>query len=263
MRQILMTLAVLFAGTAVQACGPDTDCVLDNRHYRIANEKDAPSGAIVFAHGYRGSAKGTMKNLNMRRMAEEMGVALIAVKSLRDDWAIPNAPGDFDSDGSTEFAYFEAVLDDAEQRFGLDRDQVMMTGFSAGGMMVWELACNRPDLFAGFAPIAGTFWKGPPDTCVAPANVVHIHGTTDRTVPLEGRRIGQTWQGNIFETLSMYREFGGYGRPKETQIGKLECVQEANETGAILEFCTHPGGHSFSREYLRYAWQRFEAEGQL
>ena len=147
MRQILMTLAVLFAGTAVQACGPDTDCVLDNRHYRIANEKDAPSGAIVFAHGYRGSAKGTMKNLNMRRMAEEMGVALIAVKSLRDDWAIPNAPGDFDSDGSTEFAYFEAVLDDAEQRFGLDRDQVMMTGFSAGGMMVWELACNRPDLF--------------------------------------------------------------------------------------------------------------------
>ena len=259
----ILTFVLALAGAAAQACGPNTDCTLGDRHYRIANAKDAPAGAIVFAHGYRGSARGTMKNLNMRNMAKDMGLALIAVKSLRDDWAIPNAPSDYNSDGSSEFAYFEAVLEDAEKRFGLDRDQVMMTGFSAGGMMVWELACNRPNLFAGFAPVAGTFWKEPPSSCAAPASVVHIHGTTDRTVPLTGRAIGPTRQGNVFETLGMYREFGGYGATAEANVGKLACINERNAEGDILEFCTHPGGHSFSREYLRFAWQRLEAAGRL
>lgn len=262
MRWILTPLFLLTA-TLAQACGPDTDCTLGDRHYRISGAENAANGAIVFAHGYRGSAKGTMKNRNMRAMADDMGVALIAVKSLRDDWAIPNAPSDLDADGAAEYAYFEAVLGDAEARFGLNRDRVMMSGFSAGGMMVWELACQRPGLFAGFAPVAGTFWRGPPEACAAPASVVHIHGTSDRTVPLEGRKIRQTWQGNIYETLDMYRAFGGFDGRKAVSLETMDCVRETNPQGGILEFCTHPGGHSFSRSYLRYAWDRFETTGRL
>ncbi|MEP6019762.1 MAG: polyhydroxybutyrate depolymerase [Paracoccaceae bacterium] len=243
------------------ACGPDTDCELGNRHYRISSVENAPNGAIVFAHGYRGSAAGMMRNMNLRNMVDEMGLAFITVKSLRDDWAIPNAPSDLNSDGESEFAYFEDVLKDVEKRFGLDRSQVMMTGFSAGGMMVWELACNRPNLFAGFAPIAGTFWKGPPQTCVAPANIVHIHGTSDRTVPLTGRRIGRTKQGSVPDTLEMYRDFGSFADVERVAVQSMECQREANADGRVLEFCTHPGGHSFSRSYLKYAWTRLENAG--
>lgn len=262
MRFLIILMTTLFAWP-VFACGQDTNCDLGARHYRIAHPENAPNGAIVFAHGYRGSAAGIMKNGNMRRMADDMGLALIAVKSLRDDWDIPNAPSDLDSTGDEEFAYFQTVLEDAERRFGLNRARVMMSGFSAGGMMVWELACKRPDLFAGFAPIAGTFWKEAPATCAAPANIIHIHGTSDRTVPLEGRRIGATRQGNILDVLAMYRTFGTYGPETQEEVGNMSCARSVNPQQKVLEFCTHPGGHSFSRSYLRYAWEQLEAAGKL
>ena len=160
--RILIGLALAWVAPVAFACGPDTDCPLGDRHYRIAmpegHDGVTPVGAIVFAHGYRGSARGVMRNTGLRRMVSDMGLALIAVKSGDEDWVIPNAPRHPDTDGAVEFDYFEAVMGDASLRFALDRTRVMMTGFSAGGMMVWNLACARPDLFAGFAPIAGTFW---------------------------------------------------------------------------------------------------------
>lgn len=264
MRHAVLVLFMLVLWPALgMACGAESDCRLGERHYRISSADQAGNGAIVFVHGYRGTAEGTMRNMNMRRMVEDMGLALIAVKSLRQDWAIPNAPGNIDSDGSAEFTYFEDVLADAETRFGLDRERVMVAGFSAGGMMVWELACKRPGLFAGYLPIAGTFWKGPPESCAAPVNLVHIHGTADRTVPLEGRQIQNTRQGSISETLTMYRDLWGFEPVETVRVGKMDCAREASEQGATLEFCTHPGGHSFSRNYLSYGWDRITAAGAL
>lgn len=268
MRRFVVFLACMFAASGAFACGPDTDCVIGDRHYRISlpdtYDGVAPVGAIVFAHGYRGSARGVMRNKNMRQTVSDMGLALIAVKSLDEDWVLPNAPSHMESDGSEEFAYFEDVLDDASARFAIDRDRVMMTGFSAGGMMVWNLACARPDLFSGFAPIAGTFWKEPPAQCEAPvASIVHIHGTEDRTVPLAGRPIGPTKQGDVSEALAMYRAFGDFGDAEVAKVADMDCKRRANDAGDVLEFCTFQGAHSFRRDFLNYAWGRLEAAGKL
>lgn len=251
---------------ASHACGPESDCVIGARHYRIAMPEQpgaAPVGAIVFAHGYRGSARGVMRNMGLRRMVSDMGLALIAVKSARDDWDIPGAPSDMASTGAVEMAYFESVIADATTRFAIDPDRIMMSGFSAGGMVTWELACQRPDLFAGFAPLSGTFWQGPPASCAGPASVIHIHGTTDRTVPLAGRPIGPTRQGNVMQVLAMYRALGGFAATVTAQVDDMTCLRENNRQGDVLEFCTFDGGHRFSRTYLRYAWTRLAAAGKV
>ena len=102
-----------FAAPAL-ACGPDTDCPIGDRHYRIAmpegHDEAAPVGAIVFAHGYRGSARGTMRNAALLQLASDMGVALVAVKSAGDDWDLPGSPGNTGSTGAEEMAYFDAVV---------------------------------------------------------------------------------------------------------------------------------------------------------
>lgn len=268
MRLFVVTVAFLVAASSASACGPDTDCEIGDRHYRISLPDSydgvTPVGAIVFAHGYRGSAQGVMRNKNMRQLVSDMGLALIAVKSLDEDWVLPNAPSHMDSDGAAEFAYFEDVLADASARFALDRDRVMMTGFSAGGMMVWNLACARPDLFAGFAPIAGTYWKEPPAECELPvASIVHIHGTEDRMVPLAGRPIGLTKQGDVAEALAMYQGFGEFGDAETAQVADMQCQRRANDAGDVLEFCTFPGAHSFRPDFLSYAWGRLETAGKL
>jgi len=261
----LILLGMLSAQPAI-ACGPETDCRIGDRHYRIALPEDAagPVGAIVYAHGYRGSAAAVMRNRGLRRAVSEMGLALIALKSADEDWVIPHAPGHVQTDGKVEFDYVAAVIVDAAQRFPLDTDRLMAAGFSAGGMLVWNLACTMPDRFAGFAAISGTFWLEAPETCARPAaSLVHIHGTDDPVVPLEGRPIRETRQGDVVEVIEMYARFGAFRPAGRRAPGGLDCRRRRNAAGAILDLCLHPGGHSFRAGYLGVAWDRLREAGQL
>ena len=55
--------------------------------------------------------------------------------------------------------------------------------------MVWDVACLRPETAAGYASIAGGFWKPGSTECAGPVHLFHTHGFSDRIVPLEGRAI--------------------------------------------------------------------------
>ncbi|MDG1068610.1 MAG: prolyl oligopeptidase family serine peptidase [Sulfitobacter sp.] len=265
MRPFLFLLMLLLAPTAY-ACGPDSDCILGDRSYRISIPEGAtaPVGAVIWAHGYRGSAEGVMRNASLRKMLHAQGLALIAAQGVGGTWALPNGPRTPDSTGAAEFAYFNAVIADAKARFGIDPARLVASGFSAGGMMVWNLACAQPDVFAGFVPVSGTFWLQPPAQCASPAaSIVHLHGDADSTVPLDGRAIGPTRQGKVSAALAMYSALGGFDAPNSVIAGPLRCDRSANKAGEILEFCLFEGGHSFRTEYLAYALERLKAAGRL
>lgn len=258
-------LALLIAQPAT-ACGPESECRIGERHYRVQWPGDArvPVGAIVYAHGYRGTAAGVMRNRSLRRMAREEGLALVALKSLDQDWVIPHAPRHAGTDGAREFAYVEAVLEDVARRFPLDRERVIGAGFSSGAMLMWNLACEMPDRFAGIIAVAGTFWQRPPARCVTPVtSLVHVHGESDPTVPLEGRAIRETWQGDVREALAMYRREGGFGAAQAPTPEGLTCEGWRNDAGDILDFCLHPGGHSLRTEYIRSGLDRLRAAGRM
>ncbi|MEW9921196.1 PHB depolymerase family esterase [Marimonas sp. MJW-29] len=260
---LLLTLA-----TPALACGPDSDCPVGDRIYRIAMPEgwdgNSMVPAVVWSHGYRGSAAGVMRNGSMRRMLSDAGYALIAAQGVNGSWDLPFGPRTFDSTGAAEFAYFEAVLEDAAQNHHIDPARIIASGFSAGGMMVWNLACARPGLFAGFIPYSGTFWLKPPDACAAPvASIVHIHGTQDETVPLKGRPIGETHQGEVEEALSMYETFGGFGASAYYKIGPLTCRNRSNAGGETLQLCLFEGGHSFRTEFLGHGINELVEAGQL
>lgn len=260
--------SLMLSAAPALACGPDDDCTVGARTYRIV----MPEGhdgvtkvpVIAYAHGYKGTAAGVMRNGSLRRLASDLGAALLAFNAVDGSWILPNHPRQMDSDGAGEFTYVDAVLDDAAARFALDEARVMATGFSGGGMLIWNLACARSDRFAGFAPISGTFWLEPPDTCQGPvASIVHIHGDNDRTVPLEGRAIGPTKQGEVDEALAMYGAYGSFGAPAQATYGDLACEEQSNPQGDMLSFCLFEGGHSFRTEYVRFAFEKFEEAGRL
>jgi len=156
------------------------------------------------------------------------------------------------------------VIADATARFGIDKDRLVASGFSAGAMLVWTLACESGDRFAGFVPIAGTFWAPVPKSCPGPvSSVIHIHGDADKTVPLLGRAIADTRQGSVPDALAMYARHGEFGPASAERIGKLGCDTRRNATGEILAFCQFSGGHSFRTEYLRQAWDMLAKAGRL
>ncbi len=265
MRYLIAVAALLLSFQPAQACGVQTDCAVPGGFYRIDVPESRPTGAILFAHGYRGTANGTMRNQRFRRMATDMGLAFVALDAgPGDDWQLPNAPGGNAGDGRANFNYVAAVIDDLKSTYGFDNDRIMITGFSAGGMLVWNLACVRPDLAGGFAPVSGTFWMEPPANCATPAaSIIHMHGDSDRTVPLQGRTIANTRQGDVGEAMTFYQQVGSFSESYERAGPGLDCQGNRNASGDVLEFCMFEGGHSFRRAFVRDAWERFIDAGQI
>jgi len=265
----LIAAVAILAAPPVKACGADTDCHLTvegrERTYRIhlpaRHNGTRALPALVYHHGYRGSAAGAMDNFALRALADDLGIALIAAKSDGQDWQIPGVPSETPGAGDP-MAYADALIADAMRRFPIDPDRIVAAGFSAGGMMVWTLACQRGGAYAAFIPIAGTFWRPIPEACPsAPANLIHIHGTRDRIVPLAGRPIGQSHQGDVSEAMALYAAHGAFGAGQTIARGDLMCKARENGEGKILELCLFQGGHTFQVAHLRGAWQRLEAAG--
>ncbi|WP_226782041.1 alpha/beta hydrolase family esterase [Oceaniglobus trochenteri] len=260
MRLMIALLMMVAAGPAL-ACGPDSDCKVGERTYRLYVPADAgqPMGALFYAHGYRGSAAGAMRNKALRRLADDLGMALVALKSRGDDWNLAHRPSAPQQGEAAEFAYVAAVLRDLASHMHLDSTKLVFSGFSAGGMMTWTMACGMSESFAGFVPMSGTFWAPVPQSCPTPAaNLVHLHGTQDGTVPLTGRTIGPARQGDVHRALAMYAAHGNF---TETAQGVpapdgMRCTQSRNPGGKLLEFCTFDGGHGFSTRRLRHGVER-------
>jgi AraC-like DNA-binding protein len=119
---------------------------------------------------------------------------------------------------------------------------------------VRHLACHDGGLFAGYAPVSGTFWAPVPAACpTGPVTILHTHGTNDPVVPLAGRPIGTGRQGDVAEALRRYAAFGGFGPPVETDASALACTRRSNPQGRILELCLHPGSHELRAEDLARA----------
>jgi polyhydroxybutyrate depolymerase len=257
---VAVFLGITFAGSVAEACGSDSDCVVGDRSYRIVlptgHDAGTPIGAIIFAHGYRGTAGGVMRNKNLTGLAEELGVAFVAVQAAGADWNLPGVPGGNVPADVDELAYFDALSADLAGRFGVEQARTLVTGFSAGGMMTWYLACYRSDAYAGFAPMSGTFWEPLPQNCPSgPVDLIHYHGDQDPVVPLKGRPINETHQGDVYKALAMIELTGDY-RPVETeQTEGLDCTRKVDADGRMVEFCLFSGGHQIKASHLSRAWQ--------
>ena len=79
----LVLVAAMFSSIPqAEACGPDTDCRIGDRIYRIrmpeGHDGVTPIGAIVFAHGYRGKVTGAVQGKGFVALGKRLNVAIIA-----------------------------------------------------------------------------------------------------------------------------------------------------------------------------------------
>jgi polyhydroxybutyrate depolymerase len=262
--------ALLLSAPAVHAgcAGSDAACDIDGGTYHIElpeNPDGAP--ALMFIHGFGSSGAGMLKMRGMVNAFKDAGYAVIAPDGTKRQgrngrsWSFhPLRPQQRD-----EVSFLTAVRDDAVDRFGLDVDAMVMGGFSIGGSMTSYLACAAPDTFTAYLPVAGGFWRPHPTTCAGPVRVLHTHGWTDTTVPLEGRVLrGQDMddpkalmQGDIFTTMEIWRDANGCkqlrGDRFQTKGTFWRRAWDRCDEGTALELALFPGGHAVPRGWAAMA----------
>lgn len=243
---------------SAEACPGDQGCRVEGGHYRLilpataAPDRRLP--ALMFFHGWQGSAEEIAADPGLRALATRLGVALVAPDGAGRTWSYPGSPGRH----RDEFAFVGRVLDDVATRFPVDRDRIMASGFSQGGSMVWYLACRMPERFRAFAPVAGAFWEPLPASCTGPRPaLVHTHGTADATVPLAGRALRSGFrQGDVFRSLAILAPQARAVTVADFALSPdaLSCLP-LNAAGTVpLELCLHPGGHVVDPAWVERAW---------
>lgn len=253
LRPLALAAALLVApGGPAAACGTGGEpCRIAGGEYLVALPEGPARGAVIFLHGWGGRAEAEMGNAGLRDSVRARGYAYIAPQGLPFSPDLPKADWNAEADPARrdDVAFLAAVADDAAARHGLPRARMLLAGFSSGGMMVWRAACAAPAAFAGFAPVAGTFWRPLPERCAGPVRLFHTHGFADPVVPLEGRPIPQAGieQGDVFLALDLARTASACAKDSpdaHAVVGELLVRSwTACAPGAALAFALHPGGH--------------------
>ncbi|MGL5009725.1 MAG: alpha/beta hydrolase family esterase, partial [Paracoccaceae bacterium] len=153
-----VALALTSAAALADCNGDAGACEIDGGTYHILLPEGAtaPVPAIMLLHGYGGEGMGTIRNKSMVSLLLGRGYAVIAPDGQPRD----NGGGrnwDFHPDRPAtrnETTFLMAVADDAAALYGIDRDRILLAGFSIGGSMTSYVACARPEAFAAYAPVA-------------------------------------------------------------------------------------------------------------
>lgn len=273
MFRFLVVLALLCSpfAAAAQSCGDaETPCQSESGEYHVILPKGpGPHKVMMFLHGFGGTGAGIVRNRGMIAPILERGYAVIAPQGLPfregmkgGSWNSMKREGRRD-----DVAFLNEVAAAAAAGFDLDRDTLLLAGFSGGGMMTWRVACDAPGSFAAYAPIAGLLWLPLPEACDGPFRMQHTHGWSDPVVPIEGRSVanGQFTQGDLFVGLALLRRANGCVRDDPDGYGETgiyltrqwdDCAAES-----ALQLALHPGGHSIPRGWSTLALDWFETDG--
>lgn len=270
---LLLASAVLPVQSRERPCGPDSPCTISGVHggtYYLAFPPDWNGKErlklLVFFHGHTGSGAAEMKNKWLVGAVTKRGYLFIAPdgplfrfrgRQVRGWAARPE--GTTPRDARDDITFVESVLADVATRVPVAPGKTIVSGYSSGGSMVWYFGCYSKIPLAGLLPVAGGLRRPLPrggkkqaglSTAIScpggPQKLVHIHGFSDRQVPLEGRAIRSWHQGDVFEGLAIQRHTNQCGSRPDliTARGSLWCRTWNNcASGKPVRLCLHAGGH--------------------
>ena len=175
-------------------------------------------------------------------------------------------------------AFTAAILDHLEKTYCIDTARVFATGYSNGGMMVYELGLKLTSRFAALVPGGGQPFVGhntaPPISTGGYLSVLDLHGTNDRTCPGNTTNSSDGWNYEpVDNVLTVWADALGcsspasikkYDKPEDGQTG-LYCVEFGNcPAGVDVVRCSYTAGHNWlgynsnGGAGARLAWWFFE-----
>ncbi len=146
-----------------------------------AHDGETPLPVVFSSHGLMEGADIHSVMTAYSALAKEEGFVVVFPHGTDDPvrWNTrPESP-------NPDVVYFDAVLDQVNATLCIDESRVYATGLSNGAMFTSVLICERADVIAAAAPVAGIMDVEPCDQS-RPVPLVSFHGTADGILLFNG-----------------------------------------------------------------------------
>jgi polyhydroxybutyrate depolymerase len=137
---------------------------------------------MVSYHGSGGTGAGQETKTGFDAIADAYGFFVAYPDAVNGQWNSNLA------DACNDFAATEDMLAAIEHGYHIDASRIYASGFSEGGGMTQDLACEMPGQFAGYADVSADLHPTQEAACTSavPSTYLVFHGTADPCSPYYG-----------------------------------------------------------------------------
>ena len=135
---------------------------------------------LMVFHGTAGSGAGMERNTQFNTTADQNGFFVAYPDSIGAQWVLAGSNNDL--------TFNMNVINAIESTYSINKARVVVSGYSQGGGMARQLACDYTSTFAGVATISENFNANSESGChpSKPIPAVLFHGTADPISPYDG-----------------------------------------------------------------------------
>jgi polyhydroxybutyrate depolymerase len=190
---------------------------------------------VLAFHGHGGNMNGFAQHVAIQKawpgalVVYPQGMRIVTdvdPKGLRPGWQ--RKPGEL---GNRDLKFVDALLAKLREQYSVDDQHIFAVGFSNGAFFSYLLWVERPNVFAGFAPVAGLpRYSGDP---TVPKPAVQVGGRTDKLVHLA----------DVEKAMAMVRELNGC--QENGQPCGPGCTRYSSSKNAPVVQWIHPGPHFY------------------
>lgn len=217
------------------------------RFYRLYVPSSISAGSavplLIALHGNGTDEQGFAELSGLDETAAQEGFLVVYPRAVEGVW---NGGFSQRTRSVDDVGFLIALVDELSTRYSIDTERVFATGLSAGGIMTYRLACEAPELVSAIAPVAATMAV----ECnpASPVGVLHIHGTDDPAIPIEGRQ--DRGSPPVATVVDAWRVFDGCDDEPQVDTEGAAAITRSSgcESGTAVHFYSVEGmGHEYPR----------------
>ena len=198
-------------------------------------------------HGYTESMNQQQDQSGFEQLAEAQGFVVVRPNgfgNVRSFNAGDECCGTAQSQGLDDVGLMRAIAAEVMSLGCIDSRRIYATGLSNGGAMSHRLACEAADLFAAVAPVSYPIDFDPLSQCQPsrPIGMMHLHGSADFLVPINGSFIHQS----THDSFAYWAQVNGCSGVTNTSysMGGSECqTYDSCNAGVKTFLCIINGPH--------------------
>jgi polyhydroxybutyrate depolymerase len=218
---------------------------------KISNKYDGgtPLPLILQLHGYTSNGGQQSAYFGVTALADSRGFLTAFPDGLEEGsaaknrfWNATDACCNFYASAVDDVKYLTAVIHQMQAKYRVDPKRIYVIGHSNGGFMSHRMGCDRSDLVAGVASLAGGQYKNAANcTPSSPITALQIHATDDAVISFDGGVINGKPYPGAFETTRTWAAKNGCSQTG-VDAGFLDLVGLGTDETSRIAFSGCPAG---------------------